>query len=191
MRPIILVTTWALAMAAIAAPAARAQEDLPDGVGPDDEDAFELADAGPLMHHGMDGPAMGGGWGFPGRRGMHGPHGPGFGMRLEAIRELDLTDAQRARLADIREQHLRTAIPLQAELRLAHLELGKLLRGDKPEVGAVDRQIDRIAELRGTLMKNHVTGMLESRAVLTSAQQKKLQDLRRQRPPRGEVRHSR
>lgn len=187
MRPVILITTWALAMAAIAAPAARAQEDLAEGVGPDDPEAFELADAGSLVHHGMDGPAVDGAWGFPGRRGMHGPHG----MRLEAIQELELTDAQRSRLADIREQHLKTAIPLQGELRLAHLELRKLLRGDKPEVGAVDRQIDRIAELRGTLMKNHVTGMLESRAVLTPTQQKKLQDLRRQRPPRGEMRRSR
>jgi Spy/CpxP family protein refolding chaperone len=189
MKPVILVTTCALAIGAIAAPLARAQEDLTESIGPDDPEAIELADAGAPVHHAMDGPDRG----FPGRRGMHGPHrgGPGFGMRMEAIQELDLTDTQRSRLADIREQHLKAAIPVEAELRLARLELGKLLRADKPEVGAVDRQIDRITELRGTLMKNHVTGMLESRALLNPMQQKKLHDLRRQGPPRGEMRRSR
>jgi len=195
MKPVILVTACALAAAAITAPAVRAQEGSPDGAF-DDPEAIEHADAGSMMHGDMGGPGPGmhGMHGFGGRRGMRGSHGfggLGFGMRLEAIEELDLTDAQRDRLAEIREQHMKAAIPVEGDLRLARLDLGKLLRADKPEAGAVERQIDRISELRGTLMKNHVTGMIEARAVLTPAQQKKLRDLRREGPHREGAKRSR
>jgi Spy/CpxP family protein refolding chaperone len=103
----------------------------------------------------------------------------GFAMRRGRIEDLDLTEAQRKKLADIRDQHAKTAINQRASVELAALELRKLMRADKPDVGAVERQIDKIASLRATLTKNRVTGMLEARALLTPEQLEKL------RSPRG------
>jgi len=163
-----------------------------------DTPSMMTADIG---HAPMD--AMGGG---PGRRGgrgemsedgdacgMGGPRGMGgmmgFGRHhgeppLEALVHLGLTDAQRGKLKDLHEQRIRAAIPIRADLELAELDLEKLLRADRPDPDAVSRQVDRIADLRGSLMKNHVTGMVEARAILTPAQHKKLMDLRHEGPDR-------
>jgi Spy/CpxP family protein refolding chaperone len=99
--------------------------------------------------------------------------------RLEA---LDLSETQRKKLADIRDQHAKAAINGRASMQLAQLDLRKLLRADKPDVGAVERQIDKIASLRATLDKNRVTGMLDARAVLTPEQLEKLRSPRGRRP---------
>jgi len=149
-----------------------------DGLAMDDD--MELAAPG----------SMGGGEYGPG--GMRGPQGwgmarrapgmgRGFAMRRSRIEDLDLTDAQRKKLADIRDQHAKTAINQRANVQLAALELRKMMRADKPDVGAVERQIDKIASLRAALTKNRVTGMLEARALLTPEQLEKLRSPRAHR----------
>lgn len=192
MRPILRIAALSLATTVTLAPMARAQGAPPDGV-PGDPEAFEQAEGAPAMHDDLDGfePGRGGpgrfarrGLGAPGMRGGRGFEGRGFGPRLEAMRELDLTDAQRDRLADIREQHLKAAIPIEADLRLAELELGKLTRAERPDLRALERQIDHISGLRASLMKNRMSGMLEARSVLTPVQHRKLRELREQGPAR-------
>jgi Spy/CpxP family protein refolding chaperone len=117
-------------------------------------------------------------WGMSRR----GPGMRGFAMRRSRIEDLDLTDAQRKKLADIRDQHAKTGINQRASVQLASLELRKLMRADKPDVGAVERQIDKIASLRSALTKNRMTGMLEARALLTPEQMEKLRSPRGPRP---------
>jgi len=122
-------------------------------------------------------------WGMMARRGAG---MRGFAMRRGRIEGLDLTEAQRKKLADIRDQHAKTAINQRASVELAALELRKLMRADKPDVGAVERQIDKIASLRATLTKNRVTGMLEARALLTPEQLEKLRSPHGSRPESNE-----
>jgi Spy/CpxP family protein refolding chaperone len=126
------------------------------------------------------GPGMGHGPGAGMGPGMH--RGPGMGAgrpgAAELHKKLNLTDDQKAKLADIHDRTQRAAIPLRADLRIARLDLGKLMRADKPDSRAIDAQIDRIASLRGSMQKGHVAGMLEARGVLTPAQQKLLREER-------------
>ena len=61
-----------------------------------------------------------------------------------------------------------------ASVQLAALDLRKMMRADKPDVGTIERQIDKVASLRAALTKNRVTGMLEARALLTPEQLEKL-----------------
>lgn len=135
------------------------------------DDAFAEPDAGggfdPLLKAELDaesggpGPAM----------------GMGRGRRAEELRaKLNLTDEQKTRLADIRDRRARAAIPIEGDLRIASLDLNKLMRADKPDQRAIDAQIDKIANLRASLHKNRVAGHLEGRAVLTPAQQKTLRE---------------
>src|SRR5262249_22793987 len=86
--------------------------------------------------------------------------GRGFAMRRSRIEDLDLTETQRKKLAEIRDQHAKSAINQRASVQLAALELRKMMRADKPDVGAIERQIDKIASLRAALSKNRVTGMI-------------------------------
>jgi Spy/CpxP family protein refolding chaperone len=113
----------------------------------------------------------------PGRR-----RGPGMGhggpAGAEFREKLNLSDDQKAKLADIRDRHERAGIPIHGDLRIASLDLRKLMRADKPDPRAIDAQIDRIASLRASLQKSRVAGMLEARAVLTPAQQKLMREHR-------------
>ena len=113
-----------------------------------------------------------------------GMRGPGPGMRrggakgAELRQKLDLTDDQKTKLADIHDRQARAAIPVQGDLRIASLDLRKLMRADKPDQRAIDAQIDRVAALRATLHKARVASMLAARAVLTPAQQKLMKEHR-------------
>ena len=107
--------------------------------------------------------------------------GPMMG-RLERrgamMRELDLTPEQRDRIAGIRERQARRAIQQRADLQTGMLDLRKLMRAERPDRVAIDRQIDTVARLRGGLHKFQVETLLDVRSVLTPEQQGKLREQR-------------
>src|SRR5262249_37720045 len=129
-----LTVHHALAQPAPDQPAAPGQMAAPD-------DDLALLGA---HEDGLDGGALeapddapGAGWmGAPGRRG-----GMGRGMRHEGmgrtIRALDLTADQKKRMADIRDRQQRTQIRSQADMRIAELDLRKLMRADSPDRRAI------------------------------------------------------
>jgi len=122
----------------------------------------------------QDGPSPGGGPGAHSRGGME-----RYKMRrADVMKELDLTDAQRTKLAEIRDRQMRKGIHARADLSIAGLDLRKLIQADKPDQRAIDSQVDRIATLRATQRKSQIAAMLEMRSVLTDEQRQKLKDLR-------------
>ncbi len=111
------------------------------------------------------------------RRGM------GRGMRMHrggigAFATLDLTEAQRTKLADLRDRQQRRAIQARADLQIARLDLRKLLRAGTPSGPAINSQIDRISRMRADLQKSRVATMLEARSVLTPGQRQQLRERR-------------
>ena len=113
--------------------------------------------------------------------GMHHGHmgGPLFnrrapmGMRAK-LAQLDLTEAQRTKLRDLHEAHARRAIQRRADMQLARMDLHKLLRADKPDAGAVNAQIDKLARMNAEGQKAAFEVRMQARAVLTPEQIKKL-----------------
>jgi len=103
----------------------------------------------------------------PGGMGM--PH-HGMAMHMAA---LDLSDAQRDKLRDLHEAQARKGVQRRADIQLARLDLHKLMRAEKVDVGAVNTQIDRIARLRAEGMKAAFETHLQARALLTPEQLKK------------------
>jgi Spy/CpxP family protein refolding chaperone len=136
------------------------------------------------------GPGGMGRWGMgPGGRGM-GPgmrrRGPGGPPNLERLAQrLGLSDAQRARLEDIRDRQQRRDIQARADLAIARLDLRKAMKADKPELSAINSQIDKLARMRADLAKSRVASHLEARAVLTPEQQKQMKELRERGPRMG------
>jgi Spy/CpxP family protein refolding chaperone len=164
--------------------------------GPGDLDGIEAMDGLELLLAtdvaGGPGHAPGGALGpGPGDMGPGGRGGPGMrrgagGKGVEELREkLNLTEDQKSKLADIRDRQTRAAIPIEADLRIAGLDLRKLMRAERPDQSAIDAQIDRVAGLRARLQKSHVASMLEARSVLTPAQQKLLREHRGGKMGRG------
>ncbi len=120
------------------------------------------------------GPGAAGGPGPWMERGDGRRAGEGRARRMELMRDLDLTKEQRDRLADLRDKQARAAIRARADLATAGLDLKRLLRAENPDRAAINRQIDRMAQLRAEMAKARVAGMLDMRAVLTPEQREKL-----------------
>ena len=159
-----------------------AQPDDPAALAGDQADQDLLAqlvgDDGPLeAPMPGDGPGMGGMRG--GRGGMRGGMGMGAHWGMMAS-QLDLTDTQKEKIRGIMETQMRRGIQERADLQIATLDLGKLMRADTPNRGAIDAQVDKMARMRATLSKERIGAMLDARAVLTPEQRDKLKQMRTQ-----------
>jgi Spy/CpxP family protein refolding chaperone len=122
----------------------------------------------------------------PHGRGMGGGHGMGFGRgRMGAgmmLRDLDLSKEQRTRIRDIRDKQMRSAIRAQADMRIAQLDLTKLMRADNPDRRAIESQIEKIGGMRTAMQKSRIATMFEVRNVLTPEQREQLRESRDQGP---------
>lgn len=133
-------------------------------------------------------PGMGGGMGMPGGAGIHGDMGmrrgsmsgrPMMHRRMASgmrhrMAQLELSDVQRDQLRALHEANARKGVQRRADMQLARMDLHKLMRADKPELGAINAQIDKLARLRADGMKSAVETRLQARAVLTPEQLKSL-----------------
>jgi Spy/CpxP family protein refolding chaperone len=133
----------------------------------------------------------------PSQTGWGGGDGPGrgrhAGMRnraARAFRNLDLSKEQRDKIAEIRDKQQRNSIRVRADLQTARLDMGKLLRADKPDRAAINRQVERMAALRTDMEKARIGMMLDMRDVLTPEQREKMRgamlDEGGERPEGGE-----
>lgn len=113
------------------------------------------------VHRGPGGKGGGGG--------MHG----GMGMHMR-MAKLDLTDAQRDKMRDLHEAAMRKNIQRQADMKLARMDLHKLMRADAPSTQSVNAQIDKMAKLHADGTKSRFETHMQARALLTPEQLKKL-----------------
>ncbi len=143
-----------------------------------------LALHGPALAQG--GPGFGPGPGGPPGPPVPGgpPRGPGpspaggiVGLRLpppEALERLGLSDAQRAKIDNLLDAERRKAIRADADLRIAQLDLQKLIESDRPDQDAIDGAIGRLTTMRADMLKSRVATILGIRAILTPSQRAKL-----------------
>jgi protein CpxP len=106
--------------------------------------------------------------------------GPGGrGQRMGRMtQELGLSDAQVARLRDIREAHQRTAIRRRADAEVARLDLRTLMQASTVDRKALDAKVKELSDLEAAGLRDRVDTMLEMREVLTPEQREKWQSLR-------------
>jgi len=104
--------------------------------------------------------------------------GPNPGRLERMAKELDLTDAQRAKMREMGEKQLRRGIQERADIKIAALDLHQLVRADKPDQKAIDAQVDKLSGIRAQLQKERIATRLEMRSVLTPEQRAKAQKMR-------------
>lgn len=97
------------------------------------------------------------------------------------LEELKLTDTQRTKIEALRDTERRRTIPLEADARLAEMDLEDAIEKGGDTSGA----IARIADLRGQILAARVATRVAVRAVLTPEQRTKLKSLRPPRPMDG------
>jgi len=98
---------------------------------------------------------------------------------LEKLEALKLTDTQRTKIETLRDAERRKAIPLEADVRLAEMDLEDAIE----QGGATGPIVDRIASLRGQMLAARVATRVAVRAVLTPEQRTKLKAMRPEGPP--------
>lgn len=126
----------------------------------------------------------------------HGMKGGGkWWKNSELVQKVGVTDQQVQQMEQIFQNTRSRLIDLRANLEKAELELQPLMEADNPNESQIGAGIDRVAQARAALEKEHAMMLVGIRKVLTAEQWKKLQDehmgmrrdgvrmLKRQGPP--------
>src|SRR5262249_45363659 len=135
------------------------------------------------------------GWQHGGFHRGHGYHRrPLFGVVMRHQQELNLTPAQVASFQKLATDYRRDAIKREADMKLARVDLGTMLRPDPTnpgkavDMGQAETKIREIERARGDMMLGRLRAMEQGKALLTPEQRAKLVTLMhegRGRQPRG------
>jgi periplasmic protein CpxP/Spy len=122
--------------------------------------------------------------------------GRGHGMRGggrfggAGFRNLDLTDAQKAQIKQIRESHSQTLRPLMDEIRTKRQEIRQASAGGAFDETLVTQKLSELAPLEAKLMGARSQLHQETLAVLTAEQKAKLEQSREQFKSKRAERHA-
>lgn len=120
-----------------------------------------------------------------GKWAQRGNRGGGFMGR--GFRDLDLTDAQKAQMKQIREAQQQTLQPLRQELRAKRQELRQASEGGTFDEALVRQKLIEIAPIEARLMALQFRAHQEMLSVLTPEQRTKLEQKREEfKTRRGE-----
>jgi len=119
----------------------------------------------------------------PGAQRAHGMRG-GDRMAGAFFRNLDLTDAQKAQMKQIREAHSQTLRPLMDQIRAKRQEIHQANQGGTFNESLVAQKLTEIAPLEAKLMGEQFRTHQEMLSVLTAEQKAKLEQLRDQQKTR-------
>ena len=91
-----------------------------------------------------------------------------------AFQDLDLTDAQREEIGDLRTDFRKANIQREADLKLAYIGLQELIHEE--EIGKnLDSAIDKVNQLKNEIFEARIKHRLKIRNVLTAEQKEKLE----------------
>jgi len=119
-------------------------------------------------------------------------HGMRGGDRMAGafFRNLDLTDAQKAQMKQIREAHSQTLRPLMDQIRAKRQEIRQANEGGTFNESLVAQKLTEIAPLEAKLMGEQFRTHQEMLSVLTADQKAKLEQLREQQKAKWSERKS-
>jgi Spy/CpxP family protein refolding chaperone len=105
------------------------------------------------------------------------PEPPVITIMLEHRREMNLTPAQVQELERIRTAFQRDAIKLEADRRVAEIDLGSLLGSDPVDMVKAEGKIREIERVRADLRVSRLRAIERGKAQLTPEQRTKLSSL--------------
>jgi protein CpxP len=100
------------------------------------------------------------------------------------FRNLDLTDAQKAQMKQIRDAHSQNLRPLMEQIRAKRQEIRQANQGGTFNESLVAQKLSEIAPLEAKLMGERVRTHQDMLSVLTAEQKTKLEQLREQQKTR-------
>lgn len=183
-----VVTRWLIAAMALATPAFVSAQ-TPPAPGPDNQGP------GMEMRQRMGMGQRGGmGMGMRGKMGMRG--GRGMGMRGQAMRRhpgmmlhhmlqnpavrerLGITPEQMTKLQSHESVMAKSAIRSHADLQVKRMELGELMRADKPDRLLIDKKLREVQDAMFASEKARIDGQLNMHELFTPEQRKEMEKMR-------------
>lgn len=98
--------------------------------------------------------------------------GPGQGMRMRVIDELNLTEQQQEAVNEIHDKAMRDAIARRAQIANMRLDVRKLFAADQPDQAAIERKLGEISRLQAEAKTQRVKTWFAINTLLTPEQQK-------------------
>jgi len=92
------------------------------------------------------------------------------GKFRRALAKLNLTDAQKNSVHQIRMATAKSMIKKKADLKIAKLELREMLRSDKVDMSGVKQQLNKISGLKTSMMLDRINAREDIKALLTAEQ---------------------
>lgn len=96
---------------------------------------------------------------------------------LDRRAELGLTPDQVTRLETLRDDFAREAIKREADIRVAEMDLSRLLEAEMLDIAKVDAKMHEVAKLRTDLRVARLRTIEQGKAVLTADQRGKLRTM--------------
>ena len=91
------------------------------------------------------------------------------GKRMDMYEQLNLTVEQQEKVHDLRIAHQKAMVPLQADLKLAHLDLEELIRDDDTSK-KLDAAVKKVNDLKANQFEERIKHRLEIGKILTNEQ---------------------
>jgi len=114
---------------------------------------------------------------------------PGKGVRqhprVPRMEALDLTAEQKDKLQDLRTEQAKAMARLQADVKVARIELQELLRDRSSTQSSVKKAVQKASAAQAKTMESNALHRLAVNQVLTDEQIEKMQELRGPRGRRG------
>ncbi|MCC6501874.1 MAG: PDZ domain-containing protein [Deltaproteobacteria bacterium] len=105
-----------------------------------------------------------------------GTYSPMYGKIKMAIKGMDLTSDQRAKLSAISSEYRKKAIKAMADAKIAHMELHEMLASDPVSLEKVRSKVNDIGKRKADMMLSGIKALEDIKKVLTPAQRKSLRD---------------
>lgn len=95
--------------------------------------------------------------------------------------KLGLSEEQQAKIKELNFQTQKEIISLRAKIKIAELELRKLIDEKNPDEGAIKKKIEEIANLKSQVRWVEIKHQLQVKNILTEEQLQTLKKLKRKR----------
>jgi Spy/CpxP family protein refolding chaperone len=119
------------------------------------------------------------------------PVRPGRHRMWRALKQLDLTDAQKTAIHEIRVSLKKDMIRKRADLKIAKMELHDQLTKERVDMNAVEAHVKEVESLRTAMTLNAIKARVKIKDALTPDQRKKLAELMRNSRRDNTQRHGR
>jgi len=97
-------------------------------------------------------------------------------LSQEMMEKLNLSDAQEEQIRQLRSAYARDMVKLQADIKLARIELRETTNATNPSVTDVKAKAAQVAAAQGSLFERRVVFRAEMKNVLTQEQREALQE---------------